>query len=135
MPKVRAAGYPKGEGWQYGEDLPIEHAKLIHAVCMENIDLFATGMSDLRKHVHAKMRIDTIDEEPVFKSKHRLSEYEWDLVDARCLELELAGLIRRSSSRYAAPTVMPAKKDAEGNYTDKRMCGDYHALNTKTLQD
>ena len=61
--------------------------------------------------------------------------FEWDLVHKRCLELESAGLIRRSESTFAAPTVMPAKKDSDDHYTEKRMCGDYRALNDKTAQD
>ena len=92
-------------------------------------------MNDLGRHDTYQMRIPLVDEEPVFKPKHRLSHLEWELVDKCCLELEAAGLIRRSESVFCAPTVMPAKKDSEGNYTEKRMCGDYRALNDKTVQD
>lgn len=57
------------------------------------------------------------------------------MVDRRCKELQAAGLIRPSSSDYAAATVMPAKKDASAMWTEKRMCGDYRPLNAITPQD
>ena len=31
--------------------------------------------------------------------------------------------------------MLPAKKDANENYTDTQMCGDYRALNVKTKPD
>lgn len=46
-----------------------------------------------------------------------------------------AGLIRPSQSDYAAATVLPAKKDSSGLWTEKRMCGDYRPLNEVTPQD
>jgi hypothetical protein len=64
-----------------------------------------------------------------------LSKHEWELVDERCKELHEAGLIQPSSSDFAATTVMPAKKDSDGLWIEKRMCGDYRPLNLVTPQD
>jgi hypothetical protein len=36
---------------------------------------------------------------------------------------------------YASATVMPAKKDVHGNYTDRRMCGDYRLINRQSKFD
>ncbi len=36
---------------------------------------------------------------------------------------------------YASATVMPAKKDVHGNYTDRRMCGNYHPINRQIKFD
>ena len=47
-------------------------------------------------------------------------------------ELAKHGLIERATGNYAAATELPVKKDADGNYTDRRMCGDYRMLNLKT---
>ena len=45
------------------------------------------------------------------------------------------GLIKPATGSYAAVTVLPVKKDADGNHTDRRMCGDYRMLIFKTQQD
>ena len=45
------------------------------------------------------------------------------------------GLIEPATGNFAAATVLPVKKDADDNYTDRRMCGDYRLLNLKTEQD
>ena len=51
-------------------------------------------------------------------------------MEAQCKNLERLGFIRRSNqSTYASATVVVRKKDAEGNYTDFRQCGDYRPLN------
>src|SRR3569833_3133493 len=36
---------------------------------------------------------------------------------------------------FAAATVMPRKKDVEGNWTERRVCGDYRPHNDKTVPD
>jgi hypothetical protein len=64
-----------------------------------------------------------------------LSKHEWELVDERCRELHEAGLIQPSSSDFAAATVMPAKKDSAGLWTEKRMCADYRPLNLVNKED
>ncbi len=79
--------------------------------------------------------IDLIDETPVYRKRHRLSKHEWELVDERCKELHEAGLIQPSSYDFAAATVMLAKKDSAGLWTEKRMCEDYRPLNLITPQD
>jgi putative transposase len=40
-----------------------------------------------------------------------------------------------SHGEYALATVMPAKKDVHGNYTDRRMCGDYRPINRQIKSD
>ena len=56
-------------------------------------------------------------------------------MEERCQELLAAGLIEQSVSDFAAPTVMPAKKEIFGQWSEKRMCGDYRALNAATRPD
>ena len=51
------------------------------------------------------------------------------------MELLSAGLVELSDGEYACATVMPAKKDILGNWTEKRMCGDYRPVNKKTKLD
>jgi hypothetical protein len=40
-----------------------------------------------------------------------------------------------SNGEYASATVMPSKKDIYGNWTEKRMYGDYLPLNNRTKSD
>jgi hypothetical protein len=37
--------------------------------------------------------------------------------------------VELSHGEYASTTIMLAKKDVHGNYTDRQMCGDYHLIN------
>ena len=57
------------------------------------------------------------------------------LIQARCYDLLGAGLVEKSYGEYASATVMPAKKDMYGNWTDRRMCGDYRPINKQTRSD
>jgi hypothetical protein len=43
-----------------------------------------------------------------------------------------AELIELSYGEYACATVMSNKEDIFGNWTEKRMCGDYRPVNRKT---
>jgi hypothetical protein len=98
-------------------------------------NVFAFSMKDLGRCKTMQFSIDLTDETPVYRRRHRLSKHEWELVDERCKELHEAGLIQPSSSDFAAATIMPAKKDSTGLWTEKRMCGDYRPLNLVTPQD
>jgi hypothetical protein len=56
------------------------------------------------------------------------------MIQARTAELLGAGLVELASSdcEYASATVMPSKKDIYGNWTEKKMCGDYRRINKFT---
>jgi hypothetical protein len=60
---------------------------------------------------------------------------ERDLIRSWTLDLLEAGLMELSHSEYASTIVMLAKKDVHGNYTDRRMCGDYCPINWQTKSD
>jgi hypothetical protein len=51
-----------------------------------------------------------------------LSKHEWELVDKKCKELHEIGFIQPSSSNFTAATIMLAKKDSVGLWTEKMMC-------------
>ena len=73
------------------------------------------------------MRLDVIDKKPLFFPRHRLSRV--DIIDSKVEELAKFGLVEPATGSYAAATVHSVKKDADGNYTDRRMWGDYRMLN------
>ncbi|CAM6113779.1 unnamed protein product [Calypogeia fissa] len=118
-----------------GQQLTTNQKQQMKKLIKEYQDCFAFSMKELGKCNIMEFTIPLTDETPIFRKRHRLSQHEWELVDARCKELHEAGLIRPSSSPFAAPTVMPAKKDSSGLWSEKRMCGDYRALNQVTQQD
>jgi hypothetical protein len=55
-----------------------------------------------------------------------------NLVNERCKKLLEADFIQPSSFDFAAVTIMPAKKDSAGLWTDKGMCEDYKPFNLVT---
>jgi hypothetical protein len=59
------------------------------------------------------------------------------MIQAQTVELLSAGLVELASSdyEYASTMVMPSKKDIYGNWTEKRMCGDYKRINKFTKSD
>jgi len=61
-----------------------------------------------------------------------LSKHEWELVDERCKELHEVGFIQPSSFDFIVVTIMLAKNDLAGLWTEKKMCGDYYPLNLVT---
>jgi hypothetical protein len=50
-------------------------------------------MKDLGSYKTIEFFIDLTDETPIYRRRHRLSKYEWELVDERCKELHEVGLI------------------------------------------
>ena len=67
------------------------------------------------------MRLDMKDSKPVFCPRHHLSRVEWDIIDSKVEELSKFGLVKPATDSYAAATALPVKKDADGNYTYRRM--------------
>ena len=70
----------KMSAWKIGAQLTEEELKLLDDVLASHADCFAYSMFDLGRHTKYWMKIDLIDETPIFKPKHRLSTFEWDLV-------------------------------------------------------
>eukprot|EP00975_Prorocentrum_lima_P007487 1605727-Prorocentrum_lima.AAC.1 len=82
------------------------------------------------------MRVPLDTDTPLFRRQHRLSQAELDFVAEQCKELEDAGIIRQSSSSYAAAVVVAPKKDAiTGAWTGMRMATDLRLLNAHTPVD
>ena len=101
-----------------------------------NNDRFAFALEDIEPFTGEPLQIHLNSEQPIFCPPHKLGQVEWDFVRAQCHKLEALGFIQRSTrSKFASATVVVRKKDAEGNYTDSRQCGDYRPLNLETTLD
>jgi hypothetical protein len=96
---------------------------------------FAFGMADLGRLKGPGIRIDLVVDAPIFRRPYRYSDMERALIQARCQDLLAAGLVEKSYGEYASATVMPAKKDVHGNWSERRMCGDYRPINRQTKSD
>ena len=93
---------------------------------------FAFSMKDLGTLKGPGIRIELDNDTPIFQRPYKYSDMERSLIQSRSQDLFEAGLVEISHGEYASATVMPAKKDMYGNYTDRRMCGDYRPINRRT---
>jgi hypothetical protein len=106
-------------------------------------EIFAWSIYDLRNTAveNAEFEVDFTDDKVIFASRRCLSLYEYDLLKAYWEERVAAGLICKLKlplevkHPFVAQTVMPRKKDAEGNWTERRVCGDYRPHNDKIVPD
>jgi hypothetical protein len=105
--------------------------------------IFAWSIYDLRDTAVKGVEFEVMftDDKMIFAPRRRLSPYEYNLLKAYCEERVAAGLICKLklppgvNHPFVAQTVMPRKKDAEGNWTERRVCGDYRPHNDKTVPD
>ena len=70
------------------------------------------------------------------KRRHK-SPLETQIQEEKCEELKKVGLIipAPTNCQYASECVLPVKKDADGNHTDRRLCVDYREINSATEAD
>ncbi|CAI7731685.1 unnamed protein product [Closterium sp. NIES-53] len=123
-----AAGPTRGEeSWTVGAALTPEEAEKMKAMLKQHRRAFAYTLKELGRSKIGKINIKLTSESPTFKRKWRMTR-----ADEECKELHEARLIRRSTSEYAAATVVAARKDMTGVILSKRMCGNYRDLNKIT---
>jgi hypothetical protein len=98
------------------------------------VDCFAFSLYDLRVLKGQEVHINLTDDAPIYRKPYKRNEVERKMIQSRTVELLGAGLVELASSdcEYASTMVMPSKKDIYGNWTDKRMCGDYRRINKFT---
>jgi hypothetical protein len=105
--------------------------------------IFAWYIYDLRDTAieGVEFAVDFTDDKVIFAPQQRLSLYEYDLLKAYCKERVAAGLICKLKlppevkHPFVAQTVILQKKDAERNWTERRVCGDYRPHNDETVPD
>ncbi len=86
-------------------------------------------MKELDALIGLGIRIKLANDTPIFRCPYRYSDMERDLIRSWTLDLLEVGLVELSHGEYASTTIISTKKDVHGNYTDKRMCGNYHPIN------
>ena len=107
----------------------------VHQFLKSYWNCFAFTMKDLGTLKGPGIRIELESDAPIFRRPYRYSDMERALIRSRTQDLLEAGLVEISYGEYASAIVMSAKKDVHGQYTDRRMCGDYRPINRQTKSD
>ena len=110
-------------------------ARRVRAFIRSYYSCFAFSLHDLEGYKGKPIHIQLEDDHPIFRRLYKLNLSEKVGVQTRCQELLVASLIELSNGEYACATIMPSKKDIFGNWTEKRMCGNYKLVNCKTKSD
>ncbi|GIL61652.1 hypothetical protein Vafri_16049 [Volvox africanus] len=101
----------------------------------DNDPVFACSLKDLGCY-HGEMgpaTIELVHDRPIWQPQCSHSPLELKIQEEKCTVLRDAGIIVPSSStKYAMNVTMPAKKDADGQWTDRRYCCDARPLNAAT---
>jgi len=92
-------------------------------------------MKELGVFIGPGIRIELVNDTPIFQRPYKYSEMERDLIRSRTLDLLEAGLVELSHGEYASATIMLVKNDVHGNYMNRRMCGDYRSINRQTMSN
>jgi hypothetical protein len=127
------------EGWVLGNhpDASDEDIDALHQLLVKNKEVFAYDLNDLKGCTMAESIFQPKPASEVVGGSRRQhhSIMEQAVVDEKCSELRDAGMIRRATLEdgvtHVHPVVVAAKKDAEGNWLDKRFCVDLRATNAK----
>ena len=90
---------------------------------------FSKHSEDIGRTKLVKMDIDTGDSPPVSSRPYTspLKHYEW--VQREIESLEWAGVITKSVSKWASPTVIVSKKSAHREPLKRRLCIDFRKVN------
>lgn len=115
---------------QFGENVTDEEYNDIMSLLYKYKEVVSMGDDDLGYTQTIKHRIHTTDEVPVTVRPHRLHPAHFQEVKEYIDRQLKQGIIRHSTSPYAAPVVVVRKKDGK-----IRLCCDYRKLNAKTRKD
>ncbi|PNH02701.1 hypothetical protein TSOC_011296 [Tetrabaena socialis] len=126
---------PAGYTWCERSDIDPETLAGFKELLRVNDAVFARSLKEIGCYDGpiGPATIELLHDDPIFEAPRRHSPREKAIQQEKCSELRDAGIIVPSTSgRYALNSTMPAKKDAEGNWTDARYCCDARPLNNAT---
>ena len=106
----------------------------VNMVCSYS-KFFTMNKEKLGCYLYGECDIPTTTNEPIFRPRHRLSASEWAIIDDTANILMRSGVCSDSISPYGSPSVVPPKKDADGEWNERRVCVDQRAINEKTIRD
>jgi hypothetical protein len=129
-------------GWMVDQhpEASFESQQQLRAMLREQKAAFAYSAAELTGYAgeHPPFRLDLTSEEPIRTPRRLLAPLAKAVADEKCGELLDAGFIesvRGPSIPYVSAVTIAAKKDSQGEWTEKRFCIDYRAVNAKTPLD
>ena len=107
-----------------------EQQNAFKELCNEFKDIFSKDSSNIGKTPLLEMEIDTSDSPLITQKPYTLPLKHATWVQKELEILEKAGVIVRSVSPWASPTVIVPKRTALGEPPKRRLCMDYRAVNS-----
>jgi hypothetical protein len=98
---------------------------------------FAYSMKELPGYTGPPAEFQMVPNARAFSKPREYSPLEKEIRDEKLQEQLDAGFIIERDTRceFAACPTMPAKKDADGNWTDRRCCVDFRRVNMQMVSD
>lgn len=129
---------PELQCWWGNHPLQCKEAfEEMKAIVYEFCDVFAYSLKDSTGYTgdYPPFEIDVIGNEPIYEPPRYHSPAERAVIDEKCTELLEAGIIVPCPiTVHASHPTCPMKKNAAGEWTERRYCLDLKALNARTRQ-
>ena len=129
-------------GYSFGNhpDMSPLHQAELETLLRKHHEVFAYKAADLtgfQGDASSQFSVMLTTGESIFTKPRRKSPMEREIIDKKCQELADLGFIVPAPlpAKYASETTCPGKKNAEGEWTERRFCGDYRAINAFTVPD
>jgi hypothetical protein len=128
-------------GWVFGmhPSMSDAHQQQLQELLVQHKSQFAYCMADLTGYTgqHPPLTIELTDDEPTISAQRKYSPAEVAIRTEKREELVGAGISvpAPKGCKWASCPTMPAKKNANGEWAEKRFCQDYRAVNDKTKMD
>lgn len=125
--------------WSYGsvKGVTAEHMQRLKDVLIQRKGVFAYSMKELPGYTGPPAEFQMVPNARAFHKPRQYSALEQEIRDEKLQEQLEADFLEECDTRsdFAACPTMPAKKDSDGNWTDRRLCIDYRRVNSLMVTD
>jgi len=128
-------------GWSHGNH-PLQTAAekaSMQAMLISKSAAFASSVRELTGYTGqmGPHVIELTHDRPIIDHPRKRSAIQIEIQDEKCGELRDAGIIERAGSviSYCSAPVMPCKRNADGEYVDRRFTCDLRGVNEATKPD
>ena len=123
----------EGVSYRMGTTLTTEDQQMAKGAMDSMGELWSMSKTDLGRVKNYEATVD-IKGSPIRRKGYRLSHGEQEFLDDWCQQMLKAGVIEPSNAEWAAATLLPPKKDDDGQWTGRRVVHDYRPHNLQTDQ-